>query len=139
VAESSSGSQAGQKASLRLLGPPRNALHQAIELRPTERPLYLIAPQANDIRVADRKTPTAAGRIAVIDAEVAHGDRLLAMFTVRADAEKERGSRLGQVEIQRRSRLFRPASLLPKKAGGGGGGRNNLFGRKRLAEVRTRS
>jgi len=94
-----------------VLVPSSNALHQPIELGPSERPFDLVTPQANDVRVPDRKAAAAAGRLPVIDAEVADGDRLLAMFTVRADAEKDGGPHLGEVEIQRRSRLLRPASL----------------------------
>jgi hypothetical protein len=58
-------------------------------------PLILVTSQANDIRVADRESRAAAGGPPVINAEVAHRDRLLTMIAVRANAEKDRGSQLG--------------------------------------------
>jgi hypothetical protein len=112
VAKPSSGPQASQEVSLCLFMPSRNALHQPAELGPSQRPLDLVAPETNDVRIADLEAPAAAGQFTVIDADVGNRNRLLAMFTVRADAKQDDGSQPDQVEIQRGAGLLGPASLL---------------------------
>jgi hypothetical protein len=93
--------------------PGSSALHQAAEPGPSQRPLYLFTPQPNDIRLADRKAPAAARRFRVIDAEVAHRDGLLTMFTVRADAEQGGGSQLIRLNpAWRRPRRRCPPKML---------------------------